>query len=513
MSRILYKVDAVDVRLPAADGPRPILKDVSFDVRDGEIIGIVGPSGAGKTTLLRVLGGLLEASCGTVIFDGEVVRHPPSGAVMVFQDYGNALLPWRTVARNTALGLEGRVGRVERRRRVAHALRMVGLEDRGADYPWRLSGGMAQRVQIARALALEPKVLLMDEPFGALDAITKASLQDVLLDVQRETDATVVFITHDLDEAIYLSDRVLVISGGPGAIALTVADGIAPAPRSIGDPGTAPLSAGPAPAWTGPASRGWLAGHGVNLSGLLVPLAAIAAWQLLKSTKLLPYEYLPLPIDVVAALVVLVKTGELAADLGHTLGVALLAAGITLTLGGILGLAIGLIPAVRRYTMTSIDFLRTIPAVALVPVAVLTLGPAVTTELILAVYAALWPIVLNTAGGVAAVHPRQYDVARILHFPSVTTVRKIVIPAAVPAWLVGARLAAVIGLLVAIVAEMIMYPRGLGGGLIESLNALAPARMWAYALVCGVVGFLLNAGLRRTVRLALPGSTAIPAAT
>ena len=247
---------------------------------------------------------------------------------------------------------------------------------------------------------------------------------------------------------------------------------------------------------------------GLNLSGLVVPLAAIATWQLLKSTGLLPYEYLPSPLDVLAALVVLVQTGELAADLGHTLGVALLAAGITLTLGGILGLAIGLIPVVRRYTMTSIDFFRTIPAVALVPVAVLTLGPAATTELILAVYAALWPIVLNTAGGVAAVHPRQYDVARILHFRSVTTVRKIVIPAAVPAWLVGARLAAVIGLLVAIVAEMIMYPRGLGGGLIESLNALAPARMWAYALVCGLVGFLLNAGLRRMVRLALPGSPA-----
>ena len=107
---------------------------------------------------------------------------------------------------------------------------------------------------------------------------------------------------------------------------------------------------------------------------------------------------------------------------------------------------------------------------------------------------------LNTAGGVATVHPRQYDVARILHFPSVTTVRENVIPAAVPAWLVGARLAAVIGLLVAIVAEMIMYPRGLGGGLIESLNALAPARMWAYALVCELVGFLLNAGLRRIVQ-------------
>jgi NitT/TauT family transport system ATP-binding protein len=195
---------------------------VSFEVRAGEIIGIVGRSGAGKTTLLRVLGGLLGVSSGTVVFDGEPVRQPPRGAVMVFQDYGNALLPWRTVARNTALGLEGRMGRDERRRRVADALQLVGLSDRGADYPWRLSGGMAQRVQIARALALQPKVLLMDEPFGALDAITKASLQDVLLDVQRETEATIVFITHDLDEAIYLSDRVLVMSGRPGTITVAV---------------------------------------------------------------------------------------------------------------------------------------------------------------------------------------------------------------------------------------------------------------------------------------------------
>ena len=222
MNRILYAVDSVGVRLPAAGGPRPILLDVSFEVRAGEIIGIVGRSGAGKTTLLRVLGGLLDASSGTVVFDGEVVRRPPTGAVMVFQDYGNALLPWRTVARNTGLGLEGRVSRDERRRRVADALSMVGLADRGSDHPWRLSGGMAQRAQIARALALEPKVLLMDEPFGALDAITKAALQDVLLSVQRETQATVVFITHDLEEAIYLSDRVLVMGGSPGTITMAV---------------------------------------------------------------------------------------------------------------------------------------------------------------------------------------------------------------------------------------------------------------------------------------------------
>ena len=215
---MLYEVDALGVQLPTANGPQPVLHDISFEVGAGEIVAIIGRSGVGKTTLLRVLGGLLQASCGTVTFDGKAVAAPPAGVAMVFQDYGNALLPWRTVARNTALGLEGRVGRDERRRRVAEALQMVGLDDYGSEFPWRLSGGMAQRVQIARALALEPKVLLMDEPFGALDAITKAALQDVLLNIQRQTDATVVFITHDLDEAIYLSDRVLVMTGRPGAV-------------------------------------------------------------------------------------------------------------------------------------------------------------------------------------------------------------------------------------------------------------------------------------------------------
>ncbi|MDT2004432.1 ABC transporter permease subunit [Rhodococcus opacus] len=248
-----------------------------------------------------------------------------------------------------------------------------------------------------------------------------------------------------------------------------------------------------------------------RVMGLIVPLTAIAVWQLLVSADVLDYEYLPAPRDVADALADLVQTGELVDDLAHTLGVALAAAVITLTVGGALGLVIGLVPTLRKYLMASVDVLRTIPAVALVPVAVLTFGPAVTTELILAVYAALWPVLLHTAAGVAAVHPRQYDVARTLHLSRATTVRKIVIPAVVPAWLVGARLAAVVALLVAIAAEMISSPQGLGGGLIESLNALAPARMWAYALVAGTAGYLLNTALRAVVRTGSSSSPAYPA--
>jgi ABC-type nitrate/sulfonate/bicarbonate transport system ATPase subunit len=215
--KLAYVVDGLGVTLTAAEGPLEILREISFSVAEGEIVGIVGRSGTGKTTLLRVLGGLLPATVGTVNLDGQPVTGPPGTVVTVFQDYGNALLPWRTVTRNVSLPIE-KVARAERTQRVAQALRMVGLEGRATDYPWRLSGGMQQRVQIARALAMNPRVLLMDEPFGALDAMTKATLQDELLRVKELTGATIIFITHDIEEAIYLSDRVFVIAGAPGRL-------------------------------------------------------------------------------------------------------------------------------------------------------------------------------------------------------------------------------------------------------------------------------------------------------
>lgn len=226
----VFELRDVCVSLPAGPGGREILQNIDLKVRSREIVGIVGPSGTGKTTLLRVLSGLLRPTTGSVLLEGSPVSGPSADAVTVFQDYATALLPWRTVARNVALPLEGHTSKVERRDRVQRALEIVGLADRADEYPWRLSGGMQQRVQIARALVLEPRVLLMDEPFGALDAITKGSLHDQLMEVQAETGQTVVFITHDVDEAVYLSDRVMVIHGSPGKIVHEVATRL-PRPR------------------------------------------------------------------------------------------------------------------------------------------------------------------------------------------------------------------------------------------------------------------------------------------
>ncbi|MFI5896500.1 ABC transporter ATP-binding protein [Actinoplanes sp. NPDC051513] len=215
---VVFELRDVCVKLPAGPTGRDILRQVDAKVHAGEIIGIIGPSGTGKTTLLRVLSGLQLPTTGSSLLGGQPVSGPSRDAVTVFQDYNTALLPWRTVAKNVALPLEGRVGKAERKERVHKALEIVGLADRGGEYPWRLSGGMQQRVQIARALVVEPKVLLMDEPFGALDAITKGALHDQLMDVQAQTGQTIIFITHDVDEAVYLADRVLVIHGTPGSI-------------------------------------------------------------------------------------------------------------------------------------------------------------------------------------------------------------------------------------------------------------------------------------------------------
>ena len=193
------------------------LDRTSLDVRDGEFLSLLGPSGCGKSTLLDLLTGLTTPTDGEILIDGHPVDGPGTDRGIVFQQY--ALLPWRTALGNIEFGLENSVrSRRERRETARHYLNLVGLTDFADRHPGELSGGMKQRVAIARSLSYDPDVLLMDEPFAALDAFTRESLQDLLLTIREETQKTIVFVTHSIDEAVYLSDRVAVMSARPGRI-------------------------------------------------------------------------------------------------------------------------------------------------------------------------------------------------------------------------------------------------------------------------------------------------------
>ncbi|MEV6648538.1 ABC transporter ATP-binding protein [Amycolatopsis sp. NPDC051371] len=202
-------------------GALTALDDVSLDVADGTFLSLVGPSGSGKSTLLDLLGGLTTPTSGEILIDGEPVRGPGLDRGVVFQQY--ALFPWRTARANVEFGLEGGpLGKRQRAERAREYLALVGLSGFEDRYPHELSGGMKQRVAIARSLAYDPAVLLMDEPFAALDAQTREQLQDELLRIWRRTGKTIVFITHGIDEAVYLGQRVAVLTSRPGRLKAVV---------------------------------------------------------------------------------------------------------------------------------------------------------------------------------------------------------------------------------------------------------------------------------------------------
>jgi len=195
----------------------PVLRQLSFDVYENEIVSLIGESGCGKTTLLRIVQGLVRLDSGTILVDGKQVAGPGRDRGFVFQQA--TLLPWRTARQNIEFGLElQHVDRVARARRARELLELVGLAAAGEQFPHQLSGGMQQRIGLARALAIDPAILLMDEPFSALDAQNREVLQQELLRIHRSTGKTMLFVTHDLDEAIYLSDRIVVMGAKPGRI-------------------------------------------------------------------------------------------------------------------------------------------------------------------------------------------------------------------------------------------------------------------------------------------------------
>lgn len=217
--QVLLSVRGVQKIYPSSAGPVEAVRNLTFEVRRGELACIVGPSGAGKTTLLKIISGLLEPTSGEVVLEGERVTGPPKTMAVVFQEYGRSLFPWLTVHGNVELPLKNaKVPASERKQRVDEALEAVGLAHAHKRYPWQLSGGMQQRVAIARAVAYKPHVLLMDEPFAAVDAQTRADLEDLVRDIWHRLGVTVLFVTHDIDESVYLGERVLILSSSPTVV-------------------------------------------------------------------------------------------------------------------------------------------------------------------------------------------------------------------------------------------------------------------------------------------------------
>lgn len=215
------------------DGKRTeVLNNIDLEVGDGEFVCLLGPSGCGKSTLLNAMGGFLSPTSGEIKVDGEVVRKPDPRRIFVFQERG--VFPWLTVEGNIGFGLS-KLPRAEREQRIAHYVKMVGLEGFEKTYPQELSGGMKQRVEVARALAVNPDMLLLDEPFGALDSITRLIMRGELLRIWEAERKTIIFVTHDIDEAVQLADRVVVMSARPATIQQIVNIDIAH-PRDISSP-------------------------------------------------------------------------------------------------------------------------------------------------------------------------------------------------------------------------------------------------------------------------------------
>jgi len=214
----LLEVSGLCKSLPIADGTvLEVSRDITFTLRAGEFMSIVGPSGAGKTTLLRTVSGLIQPDRGSVMHRGQAVRQVPSWLSIVFQEYNKSLFPWLTVRKNVMLAVHSQP-KAEARQRMAEALNLVGLYDFADRYPWELSGGMQQRVALARAMASHPELLMMDEPFASVDALTRAHLENMVQRLWAEAGFAALLVTHDIGEAVYLSDRVLALSSRPSTV-------------------------------------------------------------------------------------------------------------------------------------------------------------------------------------------------------------------------------------------------------------------------------------------------------
>ena len=502
-----------------------VLDHVSLTVRRNQFVCLLGPSGCGKTTLLRIVAGLNEADGGSVLVGGKSIHGPGRERSMVFQNYG--LLPWRTVRGNVEFGLEVRgESALERKQRCDAAIAKVGLMGFEDHYPHQISGGMQQRTGLARALSKDPEILLMDEPFAAVDMQTREVLQEELLRIWNTTETTVLFVTHSVEEAVYLGDRVIVMAAKPGRIRADVEIDL-PRPRFASDvkssrrfgelcvtlrgmlvdgesgtraekDDTANNLSARAPARR-PASSGERRGFKVTDHPKAVRIFSLALtlgiWEWYgRGVDPIFFSY---PTAIVSALPVMLNSGELQKALLLTLQGLVIGFSSSIVVGVVIGLLMGRYRLFDYLVDLQISALYSTPNVALIPLLILWFGLGMTSKVVIVFLAAVFPIIVNTYGGVRNVSRSLVEIAQAEGAVERQIFGKIIVPASLPFIMSGIRLAvgrAVVGM---VVAEMFTAMSGLGGAIVYYSNAFATDKLFVVIILLA----LLGVGLTETVKL------------
>jgi ABC-type nitrate/sulfonate/bicarbonate transport system ATPase subunit/ABC-type nitrate/sulfonate/bicarbonate transport system permease component len=507
-----------------------VLDRVNLSVPKNQFVCLLGPSGCGKTTLLRVVAGLNESDGGEVLVDGRVVTGPGQDRSMVFQNYG--LLPWRTVEENVQFGLEVRGEPAEDRRgKCKTAIRKVGLAGFERHFPHQISGGMQQRTGLARALSKDPQILLMDEPFAAVDMQTREVLQEELLRIWNTTQTTVLFVTHSVEEAVYLGDRVIVMAAKPGRIRADVTIDL-PRPRYASNVKSSPrfgqLCAMLRELLVDEHTAGGTSANGSGSLAAPLPPAepdrkdgVATATRLKRKFRLTDHPnavrgvslaltfglwewygrgvdpiFFSYPTAIAEAFPAMIKSGELQKALFSTLGG--LAAGFSLSI--VIGVTIGLL--MGRYRLfdylvdLQISALYSTPNVALIPLLILWFGLGMTSKIFIVFLAAVFPIIVNTYGGVRNVSRSLVEIAQAEGARERQIFGKIIVPASLPFIMAGIRLAvgrAVVGM---VVAEMFTAMSGMGGAIVYYGNAFATDKLFVVIILLALLGVGLTGAVK-----------------
>ncbi len=499
--------DVVKV-FPSAAGGAGVhaLGPLDLDLRKGEFFAVVGPSGCGKSTLLELIAGLATATKGTVTFEGRPVDGSvPDGIGVVFQE--DASIPWLTVERNIAFGLrKTRLSDKERRERVAGALRMMGLADFAQSYPAQLSGGMRQRVCIARTLVMQPRLILLDEPFGALDQQTRLLMGEELLKLWRETGATIFLITHALDEAAMLADRIGVMSARPGRL-LSIIETRWPRDRDSRIVEDVSLRCdyrrAVAPAARGIAQIDRQAGGAMNramklaTNPLLLRIAIIVALtgllEVLCRTGIIDRFTMPPPSRIFEDLVNLLVTGKLDAAIAKTLTNCVIAFALAVVAGTVAGVLIHRSRLLRQILDPLFATYYAIPVFAFYPLFIILFGLGDIPQIVIAFMMSVIAMIVNVLNGLDRVPPVLLKTARMARMSPLETALRMTLPSAAPHLLTGAKLALAYAFIGIIGSEFIMSRGGMGFEIAFAYTNFDNAIMYPLIVLILAISVAVNA--------------------